>query len=382
MTDARPKRILYANNDARFFLSHRLPLARAAANAGYDIHVAAPPSHHTAAIRTAGFTFHPIRLSRSGLGPAGQLVAIASLRTAFTAVRPDLVHNIAMKAVLYGGLAARMSRVPAVVNTLTGLGWLFGEGRAPALARRAASVPFRLSLAHPNSCTIFQNPDDRSVFLDLRLIAPGRAELIRGSGVSLDDFQVTGEPPGPPLVILPSRMLWSKGIREFVDMARVLRAQGVTARFALVGAPDEGNPTSVTVDQLRAWQQEGIVEWWGHRTDMGAVFAQSHVVCLPSYREGTPKVLIEAAAAGRPIVTTDVPGCREIVRDGDNGYLVPARAHEGLAEATRRLIDGPELRRRMGERGRAICAEAFTIEHVVGRTLALYERLIGSSGSR
>jgi glycosyltransferase involved in cell wall biosynthesis len=223
---------------------------------------------------------------------------------------------------------------------------------------------------------VLQNPDDQRELVSAGAVSPDRITLIRGSGVDLSEFLIAPEPAGPPVVVLPSRLVWDKGVREFVDAASELRRNGVRARFALVGDRDPDNPTSVPPGQLEAWQASGIVEWWGHRHDMPSVFAESHLVCLPSYREGLPKVLLEAAASGRPIVTTDVPGCREVVRHGENGLLVPARSVGPLAHALRELIADPARRARFGRRGREIVEAEFSVERVVEAHVALYrERL-------
>jgi glycosyltransferase involved in cell wall biosynthesis len=206
--------------------------------------------------------------------------------------------------------------------------------------------------------------------------------LIRGSGVDMNIFTPRPEPEGVPVVILAARMLWAKGIGEFVDAARLLREQKVEARFVLVGESDPGNPSAVPVWQLEQWHDSGVVEWWGACSDMPRVFAEAHVVCLPSYYpEGVPKVLIEAAACGRPIVTTDVPGCREVVRHEENGLLVPTRDPVALAAALRRLIMSPALRDFLGRRGREIAVAEFGLERVIAETLAVYGDLLSHNGA-
>jgi glycosyltransferase involved in cell wall biosynthesis len=220
---------------------------------------------------------------------------------------------------------------------------------------------------------IFQNLDDQTVFKTSHLVDPARVALIRGSGVDTRHFIPQPEPAGVPLVILPARMLWDKGVGEFVKAARNLKAQGLRARFALVGDSDNENPASVQADQLRSWVKEGVIEWWGWMEKMNEVYAQAAIVCLPSYREGLPKTLIEAAACGRPIVTSDVPGCREVVRHGENGLLVPVRDVGALAEALFDLVKNPQTRSQMGIRSRAIAEKEFSMELVISQTLSLYQ---------
>jgi len=379
-------KLLYIVNESYFFMSHRLPIARAALGAGYEVHVAAPEDHVWAprgftveALRDAGFAFHPIPLSRRGTNPWQELKTLIALWRLLAELRPELVHLLTIKPLLYGGLAARLLRVPAVVAAVTGLGQVFvATGVRAGLLRRLAVAAYRVATGHPNGRVIVQNAGDLETLRRSGAVVPGRLVLIRGSGVSLRTFTPEPEPSGPPLVILPARMIWEKGMAEFVAAARSLRARGVTARFALVGDSQASNPRAVPEATLQQWSEEGVVEWWGRRTDMPRVFAEAHVVCLPStYGEGVPKVLIEAAACARPIVACDIPGCREIVHDGENGILVPPGDTEALAAALARLIEEPALRRRMGVRGREVVEAGFTEEQVAAATLEVYRALLG-----
>lgn len=371
------KRLLYVGNNPEYFLSHRRPQAEAARDAGYEVHVAMPPDPDAErAITAAGYPFHPIALSR-GIGtPWGEIRAIASFFRVYRAVRPDLVQHNTVKPMLYGGFAARALRVPAVVHVITGLGYVFlAEGPRAAIRRAAIKLAYRFILAHPRCRAIFQNPDDLGEFVRAGLVPEARTVLIKGSGVDVQAFTPTPEPPGLPVVLLPSRMLWDKGVGEFVEAARMLRDEGVEARFVLAGDTDMENPAGIPPARLHEWRDAGIVEWWGHQSDMPGVFARSHIVCLPSYREGLPKALIEGAASGRPIVTTDVPGCREVVPEGRNGLLAPVRDARALADALRRLCVDRELRARMGAASRKIAEEEFAVEGVARRHLEIYEAL-------
>jgi len=373
--------ILYVVNEGRFFLSHRLPLARAAQAAGYRVAVAVPPSADDQAIREAGFELHGLALDRRSLNPVKALDTLLALRRLYRRLQPDLVHHITIKPVILGSLAARLARVPAVVNAVPGLGYVFvRKGALGAALRVAVRLAYRLALRAPRTRVIFQNPDDRGAFLRWGLVRAADVRLIRGSGVDTEVFRPSPEPPpeaGPPVVLLASRLLWDKGVGEFVAAARCLQADGVEAEFALVGEPDPGNPSSIAREQLEAWVQSGAVQWWGRQDDMPAVYAMSHIVCLPSaYGEGVPKGLIEAAACARPIVTTDIPGCREIVRDGVNGLLVAPRDAEALAAALRRLIEAPALRAELGAKGRELAVGEFSEQEVTGETLLVYDRLL------
>jgi glycosyltransferase involved in cell wall biosynthesis len=280
---------------------------------------------------------------------------------------------------MYGSIAARWAGVPAVVNLLTGLGHVFTADNIKALVmRRVAEEGCRAGLKHPNQRVIFQNPDDQALFVNGGVAPLPNCRIIRGSGVDVSFFDVTPEPLGAPIVVLPSRMLWDKGVREFVAAAELLRARGVHAKLVLVGGADSGNPTAIPIEQLRRWTESQVVEWWGHRKDMNSIFAQCHIVCLPSYREGVPKALLEAAAGGRPIVTTNVPGCREVVEDGLNGLLVPPRNEVALASALEALISDRDLRKRMGSAGRELAVKEFSLDHVISQTLAVYDEVLST----
>lgn len=368
-------RLLFTCNAAWFFTSHRLAHAVAAHRAGYEVHVAAAPDATVEVIEAEGICFHPIPLDRGSGAMLGDLAAGRSLARLYRALAPDIVHHVTMKPVLLGSWAARAAGVPAVVNAISGLGTLFlAEGAAAVLRRRAVLALLKPACARPGVVGIFQNPDDREVFLRAGIFPASRAVIIPGAGVDLAQFHPVPEPPGVPLVILPGRMLRDKGVAEFVAAARELGRRGVHARFALVGGIDAHNPTSLTVDELHALAQPPV-EWWGVREDMAAVMASASVVCLPSYREGLPKALAEAAASGRAIVTTDVPGCREVVQDGVNGLLVPPRDAHALADALARVLGDAGMRARLGAAGRAVAKSRLGLEAVTRSTLELYASL-------
>lgn len=371
-------RLLYVVNIARFFVSHRLPLALAARAEGYEVHIATAEedAEQVARIREAGFPFHPLPLSQHGTNPLAELRALAALAALYRQLKPHLVHHVSIKPVLYGGLAARAVGVPAVVGAMSGLGYVFiGDGFKPRLLRLLAQFPLRWALGGARSCMIFQNEEDRARFVAMGLIPMARTALIRGSGVDVARFAPQPEPPGLPMVLFAGRLMWKKGLGLFAQAAEQLRGR---ARFVVVGYAEPTSPDNVPIAQLEAWARDGLIEWWGKREDMPSVFAASHLVCLPSsYGEGVPKVLIEAAACGRPIVTTDTPGCRDIARHGDNGLLVPKDDLPALVSALDRLISDPALRQRMGARGRDIAMAEFSLERVARETLALYRALLG-----
>jgi glycosyltransferase involved in cell wall biosynthesis len=262
------------------------------------------------------------------------------------------------------------------VNAVAGLGWLFTSTKGMMrLIRPVVRWTLARLLNAQGSRTIVQNPEDRALLIRTHL-PETHLRLIRGAGVDTISFHPVPEPSGSVCIVLAARMLWDKGIGEFVEAARLLTEAGVKARFLLVGDPDPGNPASVSEATLHAWHGHNGVEWWKRRENMPDIFHTTHIACLPSYREGLPKVLLEAAACGLPIVTTDVPGCREIVREGDNGFLVPVRDAPALAGALRRLIDNVALRAEMGRRAREIVLAEFSQERVITETLAVYHELI------
>jgi len=374
------RRLIIVLNDVPFFLSHRLPIATGARRVGYDVHVVAPEHPRRREIEEAGLEFHALPLSRRGMAPVQEITTFAALIALYRRLRPDLAHHVTHKPVLYGSIAARVVGVPAVVNAISGLGYIFvAEGQPARLRQRVLLSGYRLAFGHPRCRGIFQNPDDLAVFRNAGAVRPEQVTLIHGgSGVDLEQYRPSPEPEGRPVVVLPARMLWDKGVGEFVGAARLLRERGVASRMVLVGDPDPGNPRSVTEAQLRDWVMEGAVEWWPYRTDMATVFAASHIVCLPSYREGTPRVLLEAAASARPSVTTDVPGCREVVRHGETGLLVPLRNVPVLADALETLLGDPALRGRYGLRAREVAQAHFGVGKIVETTLGIYDDLLST----
>ncbi len=372
------KRILYVGNDIRYFLMHRLHLARAARDAGFDVQVALPKGDGTVKIVEDGITFHPIVLKRGGVKIFYDIVTISSLCRLYRSLKPDIIHHHTIKPVIYGGISARLTRQSKVVSAITGLGYAFiGSGIRARMLRSLATGAYRIALAHPQSRVIFQNSDDRAEFVDKAVIDIGFTRVIKGSGVDLTKYDVSGEPGGKPTVVMVSRMLWDKGVGEFVEASKLLISRGLEARFVLVGDVDKANPGTVSRKQLKTWHESGAVEWMGWVDDLESIYKEAHIVCLPSrYGEGVPRSLIEAAACGKPIVTTDSSGCREIVRNGDNGYLVPINDFKSLADALQQLLENPDLRCKMGARGRIIAESEFSSEEVIQKTLAVYEELL------
>ncbi|MGH8579193.1 MAG: glycosyltransferase family 4 protein [Gammaproteobacteria bacterium] len=373
---SRPK-LLYFVTEDWYFCSHRLDLALAAQSAGFEVLVVTRVREHGQAIAACGLRLIPIELARHGANIFFELPVLYQLYQIYRAEKPDIVHHVALKPVLYGSIVGKAAGMPALVNAVTGLGYLFASRHWKArVLRGCVKSLLRRLIGKDKSIAILQNPDDVKLLFGAADDSNARVLIIRGSGVDLHQFAPMPEPTGTPLIVLAGRMLWDKGVQEFVTAAKMLRQEGIAARFALVGASDVGSPSAVSERQLQTWQDDGVIEWWGSRDDMPEVFSQCHIVCLPSYREGVPKVLIEAAACARPIVTTDVPGCREIVRHEENGLLVPPKDAQRLAEALHRLIDDSTLRRRLGQRGRLVAEREFGLPKVISETLGVYRELL------
>jgi glycosyltransferase involved in cell wall biosynthesis len=373
----RPK-ILFLVTEDWYFWSHRLPIARASRDRGFEVVVATRVQSHGERIAGEGFRLVPLRWRRRSLHPWHEARAVVELLQVYKRERADIVHHIALKPAVYGSLAARLTRLPAVVNTVAGMGYVFTSRELKA---RLLSPPlkraFRFLFNRPNVRVIIQNPDDGNALAEFCGVGRDQTVLIRGSGVDLSRFAPTPEPEGRPNVTMVSRMLWDKGVGELVEAARRLRAANDPIDVTLVGIPDPENPASIPRSQLEAWQSDGLVRWLGYQENIAKVWADSTIAVLPTtYGEGVPKALIEAAACGRAIIATDVPGCREIVLPGESGLLIPPRDIASLVDAIRGLSHDPDLRRRMGERGRELAVGGFSEETVVEQTLALYDSLL------
>lgn len=377
----RRPRLLMVTTEDWYFLLHRLPMARAARDAGFEVVVAARVDRDAEAIAAEGFRLVPIGMHRASTNPLHAAADLAELIRVYRRERPDVIHHFALQPVVFGSLAAVAAGVPGWINTLAGLGYVFiGASLKARLLRPAMALALRRILGHRRSRLVVQNQDDRAMFAGRGLVPPERIALIRGSGVDCRRYAPMPEPDGVPVAVLAGRMLWDKGIGELVAAARILRRRRVAIRIALAGVPDPLNPRSIAPDLLDQWQREGLVEWRGQQQDMAAVWRGSHIAVLPSYREGLPKALLEAAACGRPLVATDVPGCRELVRHGVNGLLVPAREAEGLAEALATLAGDAALRARLGAEARRIVADEFSDELVGRQAVELYRLLCPSPG--
>ncbi len=377
MTSAPAPRLLFVVNNPAFFLSHRLPLALAAQRAGYEVHVATMAGDSVPRITAHGLAHHAVPMTRSGKHPLQELRTVWALYRLFRRLRPALVHLVTIKPVLYGGIAARLARVPAMVSAISGLGFVFvARGARAALVRQVVAALYRLALGHRNSRIVFQNANDRAVLCGLGAARPEQAVMIRGSGVDLADYPALAEPPPPVAALMVARLLRDKGVLEFVEAARLLRSRGAGVRMLLAGGVDPGNPASVLQADVDGWRREGCIEALGERSDIAALYAASHIAVLPSYREGLPRSLIEAAACGRAVVTTDVPGCRDAIEPGETGLLVPPRDAAALADAIERLAADAALRQQMGQAGRRLAEREFDVDDVCRQHLDIYRGLL------
>jgi glycosyltransferase involved in cell wall biosynthesis len=377
------KIVLFANTDW-YLWNFRRSLAVALRDAGHEVLLISPDGPHGERLRALGLRWQPLPMDRRSLNPLREALLLVHLVRLLRRERPHVVHGFTIKCAVYGSLAARLAGVPARVNAVAGMGYVFiSDSLKARLLRPVVRSLLRLALGGSNARLILQNPDDVALFQKAGLVDAAQVRLIPGSGVDCTRF--TPDPvrrPGPVLrVLLPARLLWDKGLAEYVEAARLLRLEGRQIEFLLAGEPDPGNPAAVPEATVRGWVDAGLVQWLGHVEDMPALLRSVDIVALPSYREGLPKGLIEAAASGCALVTTDVPGCREVVIHEVDGLLVPVREGDALARALARLHDDPTLRVHLAETGRCKALERFDERVVIAGTLDVYRELAPGPGA-
>jgi glycosyltransferase involved in cell wall biosynthesis len=373
-------RLLYLITEDWYFRLHWIRLAQAARDAGFEVLLAMRVQEHDPEISRQGFKLFPINLLRRSVNPMREFLAVVELARLYRAQKPDLVYHVAIKPILYGSIAARLADVPSVINVFAGLGYAYTSDELRAKLLRLF-LKFGLSAAckSAGSLAVFQNEEDQAQLVRDHVVLESQTRVIPGTGVDTDRFRPISNESSDHIILLPCRMLRDKGVGEFLEAARLVRRQKPGVRFVLAGRCDEDNPASIQSRQLHQWQEEGVIEWWGHRSDMPDVLGHATVVVLPSYREGLPVSLLEAAACGKPIIATDVPGCREVVRHRVNGLLIPPRNAIALADAIILLLENPELRQELGRRGRDIVVKEFSSTIVIRQTLALYHELFQKS---
>ena len=371
--------LVYVITEDWFFASHFLDRAKAAIKTGHRVSVVTRCRETASGLAGSGLEFENFEFSRRGLNPFSEIGTVIRLASLLRKIKPNVVHNIALKPVTLGTLAARVAGIQNIVNAPVGMGYVFTsqENKAKIL-RPVVRRVIKYVLGRPNSRIVIENNEDLQNLIRQEFAEPEQIFLIKGAGVDTRKFSMTPEPTEPIKVIMVSRLLRDKGVFEFIEAAKIVSSSNSTVQFILVGDVDDGNPTSLTQEEIRELSLSGIVKFLGTRSDVAQLLAASHIACLPSYREGLPKSLIEAAAAGRPIVTTDVTGCREVVTDQVNGLLVPPRDSAALAEALLILINDPEMRKTMGARNRQKAEQEFANEIIIGQTLEIYKSFYSS----
>jgi glycosyltransferase involved in cell wall biosynthesis len=375
------KKILFIVNTDWFFTSHRLPIAIEAISKGYEVHIATTVTNKLELLEKCGLIVHNLDMRRGRVG----LTIFIELWNFFSIIKsvdPDIVHLVTIKPVLLGGIVARLLGVPALVSAVSGLGIVFSSARLKYRFFKWVLRPlYYLTFNHKNQRIIFQNGDDLRFFSGSGATFTKKSTIIHGSGVDLSSYAYLPEPTGTPVVTLAARLLIDKGVEVFVKASEILKERKINVRFWLIGEPDPENDNSVTIQQLENWQSLGLIELFGYREDMPSLFSQSNIVILPSfYGEGLPKVLIEAAACGRAVITTDHPGCRDAIDPGKTGILVPTRDPESLADAICSLLENPTYRNNMGVLGRRRAENMFDVRQVVAEHMCIYEELLEKGG--
>lgn len=376
-----PRVAIYVANTSWYLFNFRRDLMLAMSQAGWRVICAAPEDEYSRKLIASGFQYVPVAMSNTGANPFRDLGLILRLTRLYRSLRPTLVHHFTIKPVLYGSIAARLNRVPAVVNAVPGMGFVYTSRRLRArLLRPLVSAAYRTILSFPRQLTIFQNADDQQSFISEGRIRADRARLIRGSGVDPDRFVARPEREGDPSIIFVARLLRDKGLAILVDAARILRQRGVRFTMDVMGDVDVTHPGSHSEAEVSGWEREGLFRWTRHCDDMPRAYAESHIVTLPTtYGEGVPRILVEGASCGRALVATDWPGCREIIQHGKNGFLVAPRDAAALAGALQTLIEDPGLRFRLGRAGRELVLADFSSERVIRATRDAYDLLLARS---
>ncbi len=368
-------KILLSANTDWYLYNFRMALAKQLNELDYEVVFVSPVGDYASRFEKGGIRWIRWNVSRNKYNLFVEVGVLLSLLRIYRQEEPDIVHHHTIKPVIYGSIAARLAGVPKIVNSITGRGYVYQSRKFRArLLKKIVTFFYRAALRFPNSKIIFENQFDRLYFIENDLVDESNTYLIEGVGVDPVRYSPKPDQDSTPLVLLCGRMLWDKGVDVFVDAARLVKLK-VDARFVLVGRPDPGNPESIAEKVLDAWNEEGVIEWWGWHSDMAAVYAQAHIVVLPTrYGEGVPTALIEGAACGKPLVASDIPGCRAVVEDEVNGFLLSKSDPSALAEVLERLISSPELRKKMGEDSRRIFLNKFTQNQINQATVQVYEK--------
>ena len=376
------KKILFVVNSDVFFVTHRLPIAKALLLENFEVHIALPFSKETEKILGQEFFLHSISLDRKSFSLFSNFVTFIQIVKLFFHLKPDLIHLITIKPILFGGIAARLLNIGGVVIAVSGLGYIFtAKYKGSFFLKKFIVSIYRVVFGHKNVKVIFQNFNDYSIIQNITKLNKKLTTIIPGSGVDLKKFFPKELKEQIAIVMLPARLLVDKGVREFVDAAKIIKNEKIKARFVLVGAPDPGNPNSIEINELEKWHEEGTIEWWGYQKEMNKIYPHSSIVVLPSYYgEGIPKTLIEAAACGRAVITTDHPGCRDAVIPEKTAILVKPRSPKEIADAVKYLFERRSIMKEMGKAGRKLAEEKFDVKNVVDKHLQIYNELIDKTG--
>lgn len=372
------KKVIILVNNLKFFITHRFPLIEALYKKGYKINVAYGEGRNEDLkfLHKRGFVTFYIPIYRGSINLLKESITFLKILRFFIDQKPDLVHLITIKPYIYGGIISRLTNVPNVVSAVSGLGSLFiDKSLKKNFLKFLLFYMFKIAFNHNNQKIILHNYDDLNYLSRWGVINPLKTKIIKGSGVNLENFQDLKEHPGLPVVCLAARLLRDKGIIEFILASKILKKEGIEARFIIAGDLDKQNPSGLNLNELENLNKDNCVEFFGYQNDIPDLFSKSHIICLPSYREGMPKSLLEAAAAGRAIVTTDVPGCRDAIINNKTGLLVPKKDSSKLAEAIKFLINHPKKRILMGKAGRRLAEKEYKIEKVIQNHLDIYEEL-------
>lgn len=376
MSDNR--RILFVTNVDWFFISHRLVIAEEAQKRGFEVIVVAEDTGRSQEIRDKGVHFVNLSISRSGTNPLKELKTVINLFNIYKSIDPDVVHHITLKPVIYGSVIAKLLRIRGVVNAISGLGYNFTKGRQ-SFVQKAMLYIMRFGFSRKNLVVVFQNENDQEELMDLDIInSSNEIVRIKGSGVDLQKYY---ESPFPAFnrikILLPSRMLWDKGVKELREASNILKEKySKKIEFILSGLADEDNKAGVPTSYLKGWDDGEYVKWIGYQKNMFKIYQNSHIVVLPSYREGMPKALLEACAVGRAIVTTNAIGCKETVDEGVNGFKVPVASSTDLAYALEELINNHDLIKQMGKNSRAKAEKEFDVKNVIEKHIEIYNSLL------
>ncbi len=369
-------KIVYVVNDSSFFLTHRLPTALAALESGYEVHLVSNIKGNRITIENLGIICHNVPFSRSSFSFFHEVRVLIRIFRLYRSINPDLLCHETVKPVLYGTFVSKMFPKCLVINTITGLGYIFISTKKKLIFFQKILLKlYKFLFTSSNVHLIFENDDDATLFVREQVVSLEGYTIIKGAGVDTKKITPNNFKEGTVTIVLVARMLWDKGVGEFVEAARIVK-RGADAEFILVGGIDLGNPMGIEDDILHDWVEEGVVKWLGYSDNVIDILSQAHIACLPSYREGLPKSLIEAASAGLPIVTTDVPGCREVVHHNINGLLVPPKNSVLLADALLFLIKNSKVREAMGRESRKYAVKRFDLEIVIQSTLTLYRKIL------